>query len=49
MKLTEIKNIAILASTDALVLKGGARDTRGTTTGTASTISTGTSTTGKRR
>ena len=42
MKLTEIKNIAVLASTQALVLKGGARDTRDNTTGTASTIGVGT-------
>lgn len=44
MKLTEIKNIAVLASTQALVLKGGARDTRDNTTGTASTIAVGTTT-----
>jgi hypothetical protein len=38
MKLTEIKNIAIVVSTEALVLKGGARDTRASTTSTASGI-----------
>lgn len=48
MKLTEIKKIVILTSTEALVLKGGARDTRDNTTGTASTIGTGTSTNGKK-
>ena len=48
MKLTEIKNIAILTSTEALVLKGGARDTRDNTTGTASTIGTATPTNGRK-